>query len=124
MQHKSDENGGSVLSKTVGDFTAISKTVGEFLLCYCKQWECSTENLYYLANLYLRITVLKTNGEWLILCVVIFLSVLLKIELCFVYDYLLTAGCVNINVNCTVVVVDEIFEEAYREGEGDNELVQ
>ncbi len=45
MQQKSDENGGSVLSKTVGDLTAISKTVGEFLLCYCKQWECSTENL-------------------------------------------------------------------------------
>ena len=45
MQQKSDENGGSVLLKTVGDLTAISKTVGEFLLCYCKQWECSTENL-------------------------------------------------------------------------------
>ena len=61
----SDENGGSVLLKTVGDLTvllktvgdltvllktvgdltAILKTVGEFLLCYCKQWECSTENL-------------------------------------------------------------------------------
>ncbi len=49
---------------------------------------------------------LETNYcEWLILCVVIFLSVLLKIELCFVYDYLLT-GCVNISVNCTVVVVE------------------
>ena len=48
---------------------------------------------------------LKTNCEWLILCVVIFLSVSLKIELCFVYDYLLTE-CVNINVNCTMVVVE------------------
>jgi hypothetical protein len=35
MQQKSDKNGGSVLLKTVGDLTAISKTVGEFLLCYC-----------------------------------------------------------------------------------------
>ena len=37
MQQKSDKNGGSVLLKTVGDLTAISKTVGEFLLCFCKQ---------------------------------------------------------------------------------------
>ena len=48
---------------------------------------------------------LETNCEWLILCVVIFLSVSLTIELCFVYDHLLTE-CVNINVNCTVVVVE------------------
>ncbi len=75
MQQKSDQNGGSVLLKTVGDLTAISKTVGEFLLCYCKQWECSTG---VSSNLYLRITVSETNSEWLILCVVIFLSVLLK----------------------------------------------
>ena len=51
----SDENEGSVLLKTVGDLTVLLKTVGdltvllktvgEFLLCYCKQWECLTENL-------------------------------------------------------------------------------
>ena len=29
----------------------------------------------------------------------------LKIELCYVYDYLLTE-CVNINANCTMVVVE------------------
>ena len=34
----------------------------------------------------------------------------LKIELCFVYDYLLT-GCVNINVNCTVVVVETEYSK-------------
>ena len=48
--------------------------------------------------------------KWLILCVVIFLSVLLKIERCFVYDYLLT-GCVNFNVNCTVVVVETEYSK-------------
>ena len=34
----------------------------------------------------------------------------LKIERCFVYDYLLT-GCVNINVNCTVVVVESEYSK-------------
>ena len=53
---------------------------------------------------------LETNCEWLILCVVIFLYVSLKIELCFVYDYLLTE-CVNINVNCTVVVVETEYSK-------------
>ena len=38
-------------------------------------------------------------------------SVLLKIERCFVYDYLLTAGCVNINVNCTVVVAESEYSK-------------
>ena len=47
----------------------------------------------------------------MILCVVIFLSILLKIEQCFVYDYLLTAGCVNIHVNCTVVVVETEYSK-------------
>ena len=33
--------------------------------------------------------------------------------------------CVNINVNCTVVVVEmEYLKKRYREGEEDNELVQ
>ena len=53
---------------------------------------------------------LETNCEWSILCVVIFLSVLLTIELCFVYDYLLTE-CVNINVNCTMVVVETEYSK-------------
>ena len=53
---------------------------------------------------------LETNCEWLILCVVIFFSVSLKIELCFVYDYLLTE-CVNIKVNCTMVVVETEYLE-------------
>ena len=34
----------------------------------------------------------------------------LKIELCFVYDYLLTE-CVNISVNCTVVVVETEYSK-------------
>ena len=60
---------------------------------------------------------LKTNCEWLILCcVVIFLSVSLKIELCFVYDYLLTE-CVNINVNCPVVVVETEYSKKLIEKE-------
>ncbi len=46
MQQKSDENGESVLlSKTVGDSTVILKSMGEFLLCYCKQWECLPKSL-------------------------------------------------------------------------------
>jgi hypothetical protein len=55
--------------------------------------------------------VLETNCAWMILCVVKFLSVLLKIERCFVYDYLLTAGCLSINVNCTVIVVETEYSK-------------
>ncbi len=49
---------------------------------------------------------------------------LLKIEQCFVCDLVLTE-CVNIGVNCTVVVVEtEYLKKQCREREGDNELVQ
>ena len=39
---------------------------------------------------------------------------------------LVCGTCVNINVNCTVVVVEmmEYLKKRYREGEEDNELVQ
>ena len=83
----------TVLSKTMGDSTAISKTVGSF---DCGIASSGSVRLRVSSNLYLRITVLETNCEWLILCVVIFFCVLLTSERCFVCDLVQTECVVRV----------------------------
>ena len=57
------------------------------------------------------------NKVWMVDSVCCYFSFyVLKIERCFVYDYLLT-GCVNINVNCTVVVVESEYSKKRIENE-------
>ena len=82
MQRKSNENGDRVIEDS-GRFGRDIKDSGRV----------STMNLIYL---YLRITVLETNCEWLILCVVNFFSVLLTSERCFVCDLVQTECVVRV----------------------------
>jgi hypothetical protein len=111
----------TVLSKTVGDLTAISKTVGEFRLWYCKQWECSTESLIkFVFENYCVGNELRMVD-----------SVCCYFPFCVAYKWTMfrvrlstdrvCGTCVNINVNCTVVVVEtEYLKTRYWKGEGDN----
>jgi len=93
MQRKSNENGDRVIEDS-GRFDRDIEDSGRVSTCVITS--SGSVRLRISSNLYLRITVLEMNCEWLILCVVNFFSVLLTSERCFVCDLVLTECVVRV----------------------------